>query len=236
MNHMRNPRMFNAAFGLIRGCLHNKEFDDAILFARTAYEMVFYDTDGIIPADQRQELLARGSHWLARAIRSLAEEGRIPPGRKQLAGEEAIALARKALDIDTQLQGIESNRVAEDMDALANALRYFHDDVDDDEILRLYEQSITIFSRGQGSSSVNVAVVELNLGNAYICRAERAEAANDLNGSIANLKLAIQHIKKSTRIYRAINHVNKECDALQSVVQAEKYTRQIKIAAAAAAT
>ena len=25
MNHMRNPRMFNAAFGLIQSCIHNNE-------------------------------------------------------------------------------------------------------------------------------------------------------------------------------------------------------------------
>ena len=171
MNHMRNPRMFAAAFTLIQSCIHNQDYEDASLYARThartAYEMVFYDTDGMISSDQRESLLAEGSHWLARAIRNLAETGGIPPGEKQKAGEEAIALARKALEIHTQLEGTESVEVALDMCALADALNYFND-IDDDEILRLYEQSNTIISRLEGSSSVNMAVGEKNLGVVFV--------------------------------------------------------------------
>ena len=67
MNHMRNPKMFDAAFGLIQSCIHNREFEDAALYAHTAHEMVLNDADGIIPSDQRQKLLARGSYWLSHA-------------------------------------------------------------------------------------------------------------------------------------------------------------------------
>ena len=137
MNHMRNPRMFDAAFSLIQSCLHNNEYEDAALYAHTAHEMIVNDADGIIPSDQRESLLAEGAHWLARATMKLAEAGGIPSEEKQKAGEKAIAHARKALEIHTQLQGIESTYVANDMTVLAGALKYF--DVDDDEILRLYE-------------------------------------------------------------------------------------------------
>ena len=163
MNHMRNPRMFGAAFGLIQSCIHNKAFEDAALYAHTAHEMVVNDADGIIPSDQRESLLARGSLWLSVATMKLAEAGGIPPEEKQKAGEEAIALARKALEIHTQLHGTMSERVALDMIVLADALNYFND-VDDDEVLRLYEQAIAITSRVEGSSSSNVAVGENNLG------------------------------------------------------------------------
>ena len=233
MNHMRNPRMFRAAFGLIQSCLHNKEYDDAILYARTAYEMVFHDTDGIIPADQRQVLLAEGSYWLSVAIRKLAETGGIPPGRKQFAGEEAIALARKALEIDTQLHGIESERVAGDMTTLADALSVFNN-VDDDEILRLHKQANAIVSRLEGNSSVNVAVSEECLGCAYDKRAIRAQAANDLDRCMANLELALPHYREAARIFRVINFVDDSLLALRSVVEVEDNIRQIRIAQARA--
>ena len=42
MNHIRNPRMLEAAFGLIQSCIHNKEFDDASLYAHTAHESVLF--------------------------------------------------------------------------------------------------------------------------------------------------------------------------------------------------
>ena len=52
MNHMRNPRMFTAVFGLIQSCINNDEFEYALLYAHTAHEMVVKDADGIIPSDQ----------------------------------------------------------------------------------------------------------------------------------------------------------------------------------------
>ena len=115
MNHIRHPRTFKAAFALIQSCIHNEEFEDASLYAHTAYEMVLKDADGIIPSEQREELLASGSHWLAQSILRMAQAGGIPPEEKQKAGEEAIALARMALKIETQLHGTENSYVAGDM-------------------------------------------------------------------------------------------------------------------------
>ena len=233
MNHMRNPRMFEAAFALIQSCLHNQAYEDAALYAHTAHEMIANDADGIIPSDQRESLLAEGSHWLSQATLTLAHAGGIPTEEKQKAGEEAIALARKALEIHTQLQGTESDRVANGMRVLADVLGYFND-VDDDEILRLYEQANAITSRLEGSSSVNVAVGEGNLGGAYHNRAERAHAANDLDRCIANLELALPHYREAARIFRAINHVDNADRALRHAVEIEENIRQIEIARAAA--
>ena len=235
MNHMRNPKMFGAAFGLIQSCLHNDEFEDALLYAHTAYEMVFYDADGIIPSDQRQPLLARGSYWLSRATLALARSGGIPPEEKQKAGEKAIALARKALEIDTQLEETESANVAGDMIALASALNYFNN-VDDDEILRLYEQANTITSRLEGSLSMNVALGEKNLGVSYYNRALMAHTANDLDRCMANLELALPHYREASRIYRAINFTEKADMAHRNAIQVEEITRQIGSSRAATAT
>ena len=232
MNHMRNPRMFDAAFQLIQSCLHNKAYEDAALYAHTAYEMIVNDNDGIIPSDQRESLLALGSYWLSVATMKLAEAGGIPPEEKQKAGEEAIALARKALEIHTQLHGTESAHVATDMCALADALDYFND-VDDDEVLCLYEQAIAITSRAEGSSSVNVAVGEQNLGNAYHKRAVGAQAANDLDRCIANLELVLPHYREAARIFRAINHVDAADRSLRRVAETEANIRQLRIAKAA---
>ena len=234
MNHMRNPGMFDAAFGLIQSCIHNREFEDAALYAHTAHEMVLNDADGIIPSDQRQKLLARGSYWLSQATLFLAQAGGIPPAEMQKAGEEAIAHARKALEIHTQLHGTGSAEVAEDMTALADALHFFND-VDDDEILRLHEQSNAITSRVQGSSSLNVAVGEKNLGNAYQKRAVRAQAANDLDRSMANLELTLPHYREASRIFRINNHVDKADRANREAVQVEENLRQLRIAKSIAA-
>ena len=233
MNHMRNPRMFRAAFALIQSCIHNNEYEDAALYAHTAYEMVVNDADGIIPSDERESLLAKGSYWLSIATLTLAQAGGIPLEEKQKAGEEAIALARKALEIHTQLHGTESLGVAADIAALAGALNYFNN-VDDDEVLRLYEQAIAIYRRVEGSSSVNVAVGEKNLGNAYHKRAIRAHAANDLDRWMANEELALPYLREAARIYRAVNHVDAADEALRHAVEIEENIRQTGIAKAAA--
>ena len=235
MNHMRNPGMFDAAFGLIQSCIHNREFEDAALYAHTAHEMVLNDADGIIPSDQRQKLLARGSYWLSQATLFLAQAGGIPPAEKQKAGEEAIALARKALEIDTQLYGTNNPQVAMDTRALASALEYFTD-VDDDEILRLYEQSTAISKRLDGKSSLNVAVGEFNLGNTYDNRAKRAMAANDLDRCMSNLELALPHYREASRICRVINFTEKADEAHRSAMHVEELIRQIGSTRAAAAT
>ena len=226
--YMRHPGMLNAAFPLIDGLIRNEDYEQAHLIASTAYEMIINDTDNIIPENQRQYFLARGSRYLAVATLVLAESGGIPPEEKQKAGEEAIALARKSLEIDTQLHGAESAEVASNISALASILKYFNG-VDDDEIFRLHEQAIAIYSRLQGSLSPNVAINEMNLGNAYHVRADEAHAANDMDRYVVNLELALPHFREAERIYRAINHMDAADRPARRIVTAEENLRRIAI-------
>ena len=233
MNQMRNPGSINAAFALIESCLHNQEWEDAERYARHAMFMINEMTDNFIPSDLRPQFLADASYFLTRAVCSLAKAGGIPPEEKQKAGEEAIALARQALKLHTQLRGTESAKVANDMTTLADALDYFNN-VDDDEILRLYEQSIAINRRLEGSSSPNVAAVENQLGSAYVSKAKRAAAANDLDRCMANLEQALPHYREAVRIFEAINHVDNANSVLRNIARAEEYMQQVGIARAAA--
>ena len=235
MNQLRNPGSIKAAFGLIESCLHNRHFEDAERYARHAMFMIAEMTDNFIPVDQRPFFLADASYYLAQAIYGLATAGGIPPGEKQKVGEEAIELARQALEIHTQLHGIESDRVANDMIALAEVLGYFND-VDDDEILRLFEQAIAITSRAHGSSSANVAVGRRNLGLAFSQRAARAGAANDVDRCIANLGLTLSHLREAARIFRVNNHMDNADEALLLINQFEEKMRQMGIIRAAATT
>ena len=237
MNQMRNPGSIYAAFALIQSCIHNGEYEDAEHYARHAMFMINDMADNFIPSDQRPKFLAEGSYYLAQAIYRLALAGSIPPAEKQKAGEEAIALARQALELRTQVCGAESNQVAGAMLTLADVLNHFNN-VDDDQVLRLYEQSTAIYSRVEGSSSPNVAASEGNLGNVYSSRANKAQAANDLDRCTANFELALTHLRESVRIYRAINHVDSAEGNLRTVVEVEEKLRQIGITreAAGAAT
>ena len=221
--------MFDAVFGLIQSCIHNKEFEDASLYAHTAHEMVVNDADGIIPSNQRERLLAEGCYWLALATLRLDEAGGIPPEEKQKAGEKATVLERQALELHTQLHGIESIYVAHDMRVLASLLDYFID-VDDDEVLRLFEQSIGIISRLEGSSSVNVAVVKEGFGKTHHSRARRAQAAHDLDRCMANLQAGLPHFREAVRIYRVLNHEDKADRCRRQVDAFEKSIRLIRIA------
>ena len=228
MNQMRNPGSIHAALYLIESCIHNGEYEDAEHYARHAMFMINDMADNFIPSEKRTKFLAEGSHYLSRAIHRLALAGGIPPEEKQKAGEEAIELARQALKLHTQLRGTESTDVAHDMGILADVLNYFND-VDDDEILRLYEQAIAIYSRVEGSSSVNVAACENNLGTTYNHRAIRAQAANDLDRCMANLELALPHLREAARIYRANNHVDSADESLRNVAKTEGNIRQVGI-------
>ena len=235
MNQMRNPGSMTAAFALIQSCIHNGEYEDAEHYARHAYFMIAEMTDNFIPVDQRPRFLAEASYWLARAIYALEQEGGFPPEAKQKAGEEAIEHIRKALEIHTQLHGIESNDAAHDMTTLADIIDFFNN-VDDDEILRLREQSIAIFSRLQGSSSYNAAVGVFNLATAYDKRANRAQAANDLDRCMVNLEMALPHYCEAARICRIINHIDKAEEATQGAALIEESMREIGIARVAATT
>ena len=234
MNHMRNPGSMNAALLLIQSCLHNKQYEDAEHYARHAYFMIAEMTDNFIPADQRPQFLADVSYWLATAIYALVQDGGIPPGEKKKAGEEAIEHIRKALEIHTQLHGIESNDAAHDMTTLADIIDFFND-IDDDEILRLREQSIAIYRRVEGTSSYNVAVGVFNLAIAHDRRANRAQAANDQNRELANLEMALPHFREAARICRIINHMDKAKEATEGAALIEESMREIGIARAAAA-
>ena len=229
MNHMRNPEIIKAALELVQSCFCIREHEDAERYARHAYFLVNDTTDNFIPVDDRPRYLADVSSSLASAILNLAKAGGIPPEEKQKAGEEAITLARKTLEIHTQLNGTESTGVACDMRLLADVLDQFNG-VDDDEIPRLREQAIAIYGRVEGSSSYNVAVGENNLGATYKNRAKRARAVNDLDRCVANLELALSHYRKAARIFRANNVSDKADMALLNVVNIEEFMRQVGIA------
>ena len=231
MTNIRNPNSIWAAFDLIDCCLHLEEFIDAELYARTAYEIINEKTDNIIPMDQRQQLLARGAHYLAQATLFLAQNGGIAPEAKQAAGMKAIALQREALELSTQRFGAGSDEVALNMSVLADIFQFFNDVVDD-EVLRLYEQAKAIYAREQGSS-LNVAACENNLGAAYMKRALRALNADDLDQELINLELALHHNRESARIYKAIKHAESAEKSLRSAAFAEKKIREVRTLMAA---
>ena len=228
-----HPPAIHASFWLIESCLHNKEYVDAELYARTTWETITLSRDSHIPDNKRQYFTAEGAFYLSLAMLALAQHGDIPPEANQTAGREAIALSRRALEIKTQLHGTESQLVANAMGLLADALSYFNN-VDDDEVLRLYEQSIAIHSRVEGSSSVNVGVGNKNLALVYHNRARRARTANDLDRELSNLEQALTHYREAVRIYRAANRLDRIEGAEQCVAQAEEDLRQLRIEIAAA--
>ena len=226
-----------AAFALIESCIQNQEFADAHLYASTLYEIINHKHDNKIPDDQRQRYIAEGAYYLAKATLRLAKNGGIPPAEKQKVGQEAIALARKALEIHTQMYGTERSATSNDMCVLAEALEYFND-ADDDEVLRLFERSIAINTRLFGSTSVNVAVGERKLAEAYSKRAERAKTANDLERRVAILELTLPHYREAARIYRTIGRMDEADNNAKNVVVVEGWLRQVAVAVAetAAAT
>ena len=238
MNHLRNPGSINAAFGLIESCLHNKEYEDAERYARHAMFMIAEMTDNFIPVDEQPKFLAEASYFLASSILQLVQSGGIPSEEKQKAGKEAITHARKALEIHTQLyemNGTERSSVANSMDILANVLDYFNDE-DYDEILRLKEQAIAIFSQMQGNASVNVAKGKNRLSVIYAKRAMRARIADDLNLCMANYHLALTQIIEAARIYRAIGRMDNADDCLRQVANIQEAIRLCELTRTEAAT
>ena len=134
----------NAAFALINSCMHNQEYDDTILYASTLYEIINHKHDNKIPEDQRQYYIAMGAYMLAYATLQLAKTGGIPPEVKQKTGQETIALARRALEIHTQLHGAEHVTVAGDVFILAEAIDHFNDDDEN------HHSMMTTFSESWG--------------------------------------------------------------------------------------
>ena len=229
-----HPPAIHASFALIESCIHNNESFDAALYARTLWETITLSQDSHIPEHLQQPFTARGAMELARATLALAQSGGMPAEERQEAGVEAIMLARKALEIYTQLYGTASSKIANVMGLLGSILDYFNDVDDDDEVFRLYEQAKAIYARIEGGSSSNVATSEYNLGAAYQRRAKRAQDANDLDRCVANLELALPHFRAASRIYRAINRVEAADEASQVAVTVENSLRQIAAVRAAA--
>ena len=221
-----HPPAIRASFSLIESCIFNEEYFDAALYSRTLWETITLSQDSHISDDERQEFTARGAMELARALWKLAENGDMPPKEQREAGVEAIMLTRRALEIYTQVYGAESKEVANALRTLADVLNYFND-VDDDEVPRLHEQAKAIYARLQGSSSPNVATCEGNLGAVFERRAERAEAANDLDRCVANLKLALSRFREAARICRIINFVDMANRAAKSAVVVKELLRSV---------
>ena len=215
-----HPIAIDAGFAVIESCMHNKEYTDAVLYASTTWETLTLSRDSHIPDDKLQSYIAQGAKLLAKSTLALAESGGMPAEEKQAAGVETITLARRALEMCPQLFGTESSQVAESMAVLSRALDYFND-VDDDEVPRLYEQSKAIYTRVHGPLSQNVAAAEKNLGLSYSTRAARASAADDLDRCVANMELAIPRFREAGRIYRAINRMDEADDATRAAVNTE---------------
>ena len=232
-----HPSTIDAAFYLIDGLLHNKEYEDGYHFAHTLWEIIHTNNhvDNDIPSDKRQEYVAKAAELLARTTNLLARSGGIPPEEKQEAGEMAIARARQALEIYTQLHGAESESVAVSMGGLANVLSSFGSSCYDDEVVRLFEQAIAIHGQVYGRMSLNVGIIERNLGHVYCDRAEKAHAAYDWGREQANLELALPHFREAARIYRAVGHVDKADSTARCVSSLEKRLHQLSITGAAAA-
>ena len=226
-NHT-HPQAMRAGFALIKSCINNKEYAEALLYASTNWETITLSRDSHIPENRVQRFTAQGARLLAEALLHSAQSGGMPAEEKQNAGQEAITLTRRALDIHTQLYGAESEEAALDLGLLAQVLDYFND-VDDDEIPRLYEQVIAIYTRVQGSLSSNVAIGENSLGSAYFNRSRRACAANDLDREMANLELALPHYIESSRIHRVNNHVDKADRVAECVELIEQQMRYVAI-------
>ena len=228
--HYTHPPAIEASFRLIECCIVNGEFFDAALYARVLWETLTLSRDNHITEVQRQSYIARAAHELSRSTMMMAKKGGIPPGKKQAAGQEAIMLARKALEMHTQQHGIESEQVATAMGTLADVLGFF---VGDEEVPRLLEQSIAIFARVKGTLTLSVAAGENNLGVVYQDRAKRAHTDNDLDRCVANWQLALPRYREAARIYRALTFVEKADSVTRDADAVEETLRQVTIVRAA---
>ena len=211
----------DASFELICSLTHNKDYEQAHLIAGTVYEMTLYPTNNDIPEDQQQRYLAEASSYYARATYWLALAGGIPPEEKQKVGEETIAVARKALEIQSQLNGVDSCLSV--IHALADVLEYFNND-DGDEVPRLREQALAIDRRVNGISA-RVAFYEKELGDTYYSRAKRAD---NQDRRLLNLELALPHFHEAAQIYKAFSDVARANYVAHSAAEVEVNIRQIR--------
>ena len=223
-----HPPAIEASFSLIESCIQNREFFDAELYSRVLWETLTLSRDGNIPEDLQQSYLARGATELARAILLLAKTGILPAKKSQAAGQEAITLARRVVEIHTRLLGIECYEAAVGMLLLAQILDHFND-VNDDEILRLYEQAKPIFVRVQGTLSVNVAMCEKNMGLAYKRRANRANFVEDVPLYVANLELAMPRLREAIRLYSAMSYFEESDRMIRETIDVEQSLQQAAV-------
>ena len=236
--NIRNPRTIEAPFPLIESLIYNKEFAQAQLIARTVHEMTMHPMTHDIPEDKQQPFVASAAFYVARATFELAQAGGILPEEKQAAGNEAIALARKALQIHQKLAGAFASagvvaisgasalQVAFDMGALSQALECFNDDDNDDEPIFLFKQVIDIFS--QVASAENVAIYTRNLGALYYKRACKPQTDKDLDRWLVNLEKAVPYFREAGRIYREINQVDSADQTAKSVTEIEEHIRFVR--------
>lgn len=203
-NHTHAPAI-NASFAVIESCIHNKEYYDAALYSRTLWETITTCNDNHIPDKLREDYTARAASELAQAQLKLAESEIMPLSEQKVAGIEAIMLARRALQINIQLYGAESDDAACDMILLANILSYFNNE-DDEEVFRLYEQAKAIYVRVYGSSSSKVASVVDSLARSFRKIAFRAKKARDMDRFGKNLELSLLHYREAARMYHADAH------------------------------
>ena len=215
----KNPPAVMAAFALIQSCILTNEFFDAEYYARTLFKAITSSEDNQIPEIERRPYISRAALELSRAIVSLAESGGILPEEKHTLGQEAIMLARRALAIDAQLFGADSHEVGFDKAALGHALEYLVVNSDDVESILLFEQAIAIFSRVEGRLSLNVAVNERYVGMAYEAR---SKIINDRDRRKATLELALSRYYEASRIYRAINRLDKALDVDRDILRIEQ--------------
>ena len=217
-----HPPAIEASFALIQCCIFNKEYADAEVYARTLWETINDKTpNNKIPIAQRPPYIARGASVLARSILRIAQTEGYPPEVVKNREVEAIALARQALEIDIQLLGADNDQIAFDMGILAQVLSGFGV-ADDEEVLRLLQESMDIHVRKHGRTSPNVAAGENSLGNTYSRRANKALKAKDRDRQITNLELALPHYREAARIYRAVDHLDDLERVTQNMAQIEK--------------
>ena len=226
-----HPDTIDAAFQLIQSLMHTRDYANAEKCAYNLWDILNTNNheDNRIPADKLQDYLARGAMEYARATLALAQVGGIPPAEKQKSGEEAIVLARRSLAIRIELDRTESSEVAASMLTLTQVLQYFNGV--DDEVLRLYQQSIAIHTREEGRSSYNVAVGEFNLGNAYYLQATTVPTmftTNDMDVCVANWERALSRYRDAAQIFTAIGHREMAVKAREKAIECEQRNRAQK--------
>ena len=225
--YMRNSRTIEASFSLLESLINNKEFAQAHLIAGTVYEMILRPMTHDIPENKQQSFLADGTYYLARATCGLAEAGGIPPEEKQKAGEEAITLALKALEMQTQLNGTVGDNITSVVDVISDLLAYFNDS-EDEGTIRVWQQVIATVRQVNDGLSLDTGRSEHNLGLLYIERAVKAQSSEDWDRVLACGDLALLRLREAVRIYKAIERTGMVEDAAQLAHEAAKLIENVE--------